>query len=86
MYPSSTLNRYHIYFRFKLLTRVQLFATLWIVAHQAPPSMGFFRQEYVSGLLFPSPGDFPNPGIKPTFPALQADSLPTEPKGKIAIF
>ena len=52
------------------------FATLWTVAHQAPPSMGFSRQEYWSGLPFPSPGDLPDPGIKPAFPALQADSLP----------
>ena len=50
------------------------FAALWIVAHQAPLSMGFFRQEYLSGLPFPSPGDLPNPGIKPTSPELRADS------------
>ena len=49
--------------------------TPWTVAHQAPLSMGFPRQEYWSVLLFPSPGDFPNPGIKPTSPALQVDSL-----------
>ena len=54
----------------------------WTVAHQAPPSMGFSRQEYWSGLPFPSPGDLPNPGIKPRPPALQADSLPAEPPGK----
>ena len=54
----------------KLLSHVQLFATPWIVAYQAPPSMGFFRQEYWSGLPFPSPGDLPNPGIKPGSPAL----------------
>ena len=52
--------------------------TPWAVAHQAPLSMGFSRQEYWSGLPFPSPGDLPNPGIKPEFPELQADSLPTE--------
>ena len=52
--------------------------TSWTVAHQAPPSMGFSRQEYWSGLPFPSPGDLPDPGIKPGSPALQADSLPTE--------
>ena len=51
-------------------------------AHQAPPSMGFSRQEYWSGLPFPSPGNFPNPGIKSRSPALQADSLPTELQGK----
>ena len=56
--------------------------TPWTVAHQAPLSMGFSRQEYWSGLPFPSPGDLPNPGIEPGSPALQADSLPTEPLGK----
>ena len=44
--------------------------------------MGFSRQEYGSGLPFPSPGDLPNPGIKPRSPALRVDSLPTEPPGK----
>ena len=48
----------------KSLSRVQLFATPWTVAHQAPPSMGFSNQEYWSGLPFPSPGDLPDPGIK----------------------
>ena len=50
--------------------------------HQAPPSMGFSRQEYWCGLPFPSPGDLSNPGIKPRSPALQADALPSEPLGK----
>ena len=50
----------------------------WTVACQAPLSMGFSRQEYWSGLPFPSPGDLSNPGIEPGSPALQADSLPTE--------
>ena len=50
----------------KLLQDVQLCATLWTVAHQAPLSMGFSRQEYWSGLLCPLPGDLPNPGIEPT--------------------
>ena len=50
----------------------------WTVACQAPLSMGFSRQEYRSGLPFPSPGDLPDPGIDPGSPALQADSLPTE--------
>ena len=59
----------------KSLSCVQLFATPWTVAHQAPPSMGFSRQEYWSGLLFPSPGDLPDPGIETRSPALQADSL-----------
>ena len=53
--------------------------TPWTVAHQAPLSMGFSRQEYWSGLPFPSPGDLPNPGIKPRSPALQADTLTSEP-------
>ena len=65
------------------LSYVQLFATLWPIACQAPPSMGFSRQEYWSGLPFPSPGDIPNPGIEPGSPALQADSLPSEPPGKL---
>ena len=54
----------------------------WTVAYQAPPSMGFFRQEYWIGLPFPSPGDLPEPGIEPGSPALQADSLPPESPGK----
>ena len=57
-------------------SHVWIFATLWTVAHQAPLSMGFSRQEYWSGLLCPPPRDLPNPGIKPGSPALQADSLP----------
>ena len=52
--------------------------TPWIVTRQAPPSMGFSRQVYWSGLPFPFPGDIPNPGIEPGSPMLQADSLPTE--------
>ena len=54
----------------------------WTVACQAPSSMEFPRQEYWSGLPFPSLGDLPNPGIKPASPALQAGSLPSEPPGK----
>ena len=57
-------------------------ATPWTVVRQAPLSMGFFRQEYWSGLPCPPPGDLPNPGIEPRSPALQADSLPPEPPGK----
>ena len=66
----------------KSLSRVRLFATPWTVAYQAPPSMGFSRQEYWSGLPFPSPGDLPNPGIEPRSPAFQADALTSEPPGK----
>ena len=56
-------------------------ATPWIIACQAPLSMGFSRQEYWSGLPLPSPGDLPDPGIGPGSPASQADSLPSEPPG-----
>ena len=61
----------------KSLSRVRLFVTSWTVAYQAPLSMGFSRQEYWSGLPFPSPGALPNPGIKPQSPELQADALPS---------
>ena len=64
------------------LSRVRLFVTPWTVARQAPLSMGFFRQEYWSGLPCRPPGDLPDPGIKPRSSALQADSLPAEPRGK----
>ena len=57
----------------QLVSRAQLFVTLWTVACQAPLSMEFSRQEYWSGLPFPSPGDLPDPGIEPRSPALQAD-------------
>ena len=67
----------------KSLSRVQLFATPWTVAHQAPLSMEFSRQEYWSGLPFPSPRDLPDPGIKPESSTLQADVLPSEPPGKL---
>ena len=63
-------------------SRVRLFATLWTVAYQVPPSMGFSRQEYWSGVPFPSPGDLPHPGIEPGSPALEADALASEPPGK----
>ena len=66
----------------KLLSCVRLFAIPWTVACQAPPSMGFSRQEYWSGLPFPSPGDLPDAGIKPGSPPLQADTLTSEPPGK----
>ena len=67
----------------KSLSRVRLFAIPWTVAHQTPLSMGFSRQEYWSGLPFPSPGGLPNPGIEPRSSALQADTLPSEPPGKL---
>ena len=59
-----------------VLSRVRLFAIPWTVAGRAPLSMEFSRQEYWSGLPFPSLGELPDPGIEPTPPAWQADSLP----------
>ena len=66
---------------YKLLSHVGLFATPWTVTYQAPLSMGFSREEYWSGLPFPPPEELPDPGIKPSSPALQADSLSSEPPG-----
>ena len=67
--------------KMKSLSCVPLFVTPWTVAHQAPPSMEFSRQEYWSGLPFSSPGDLSNPGIEPGSPTLQADALLSEPPG-----
>ena len=64
------------------LDHARFFATPWTVAHQAPLSMGFSRQQYWSGLPFHPPGDLPDPGFKPESPALQAASLPATPSGK----
>ena len=69
----------------RLLSHVQLFATLWTVAYQASLSMEFSRQEYWSGLPLSSPGDLPDPGIKPGSPGLEADALPCEPPAKSSI-
>ena len=60
------------------LSRVRLLATLWTVAHQVPLPISFSRQEYWSGLPFPSPGDLPDPGIEPRSPTLQADALTSQ--------
>ena len=68
------------------LSRVRLSETPWTVAHQASLSMGFFRQEYWSGLPFPSPGDLPNSGIEPRSPILEVDALTSEPPGKLFSF
>ena len=65
----------------KSLSHVQLFVTPWTVAHQAPLSTGSSRQEYWSGLPFPSPRDLADPGIEPTSSALQVDSLPLSHQG-----
>ena len=81
-------NRQHMYIRMCGLSHfshVQLFATPWTIACQAPLSMGFSRQEYWSGLPFPSPGDLPNPGLNPHLSRLlhwQVGSLPLVPSGK----
>ena len=66
----------------ELLSCIRLFATPWTVVYKAPLSVEFFRQECWSGLPFASPGDLPDPVIKPRSPALQADSLLSEPLGK----
>ena len=70
----------------KSLSRVRLFATPWTTAYQAPLSMGLCRQEYWSGLPFPSPGNLPDPGIKPGSPTLQAEALPSALSGKSISF
>ena len=62
------------------------FVTPSTIAHQAPPSMEFSKQEYWSGLPFPSPGDLPDPGIEPGSPVLQADALPSEPPEKPLLY
>ena len=72
--------------RVKSLSCVRLFATPWTIAYQASPSMGFFRQEYWSGVPFLSPGDLPDPGIEPGCPRLKADALSSEPPGNLYLF
>ena len=67
--------------KYQLLNCIGLFATPWIVAHQAPLCMELSRKEYWNGQPFPSPVYLPKPGIKPGFPTLQAESLPSEPLG-----
>ena len=64
----------------KSLSRVRPFAAPRTVAYRAPLSMGFSRQEYWSGVPFPSPRDLPDPGVEPGSPALQADALPSKPE------
>ena len=76
------MDRCSIQSEVKSLSHIRLFGTPWAVAYQSSPSMGFSRQEYQSGLPFPSPGDLPDPGIEPRSPTLQADALPSEPPGK----
>ena len=77
--PDNTWQSlYFMKVKVQSLSPVGLFATPWTVSYQVPPPIGFSRQEYLSGLPFPSPGDLPNLGIKPQSPALQADALPSE--------
>ena len=68
--------------RAQSFSHVRLFAPLWTVACQAPLSMGYPRQEYWSGLPFPPPGDLPDPGMEPMFPALAGGFFTTKPPGK----
>ena len=70
----------------KSLSCVWLLVTSWTAAYQAPPSMGFSRQEYWSGVPFPFLGHLPNPGMEPRSSALQADSLPSEPSALKSIW
>ena len=79
---SLPVARLFLKVKVKSFSRVRLFVTPWTVAYQASPSVGFSRQEYWSGLPFPSPGDLPNSGIEPGSPALGADALTSEPPGK----
>ena len=92
--PRLLIGLYHITSYFEIFRNYFLMAflgypwcllvTLWTVAHQAPPSMEFSRQEYWSGFPFPSPGNIPDPAIEPAYPvtpALQANSSPIEPLG-----
>ena len=81
VYHNATARKVKV----KSFSRVRLFATPWTVACQAPPPMGFPRQEYWRGLPFPSPGDLPDPGIEPWSSTLQADSLLSEPPRKPTI-
>ena len=80
------LSQVHVHAQW--LSCVQLFEAPWTVACQTPPPMEFSRQEYWSGLPFPSPGDLPNPGMEmePRSPALQANSLPAELPGKPMVY
>ena len=81
--PGPTPYNKKLFYRSKCqsISCVCLFVTPWTKAHQGPLSMEFSRQEYWTGCPFSSPGDLPNPGIKPRSPLLQADSLWSEPTG-----
>ena len=85
MQPDRGSPESNLKVRVKSLSRVCLFVTPRTVAYQAPHSVGFSRQEYWSGLPFPSPGDLPNQGIEPRSPAFHADTLTSEPPGNLAL-
>ena len=80
-FPSGGQSIRPLKAKVKSLSRIQLFVTPWTIAHQAPPSMGFSRQEYWSELPVPSPGDLSDPGIEPRSLALRAEVLTSEPPG-----
>ena len=83
----SHLNRYY-FNKVSVLSHVQLFATPWTVAHQAPVSMGFSREEYWSGAPSPPPGDLPSPGIEPrslTSPALAGEFFTTRATWEVLV-
>ena len=82
-YPLGKTETWPLLLSFSHFSLVRLFANPWTVAHQAPLLMGFSRQEYRSGLPFPSPGDLPDPGIELGSPVLQADSLPLRNQGSL---
>ena len=76
------MKKKRVFMHAQLHSCVGLFATPWTVTHQAPLSVGFPRQEYWGGLPFPTPGDIPDPGIEPVFPALAGRFFTMEPPGK----
>ena len=80
-FPSGGQSIRPLKAKVKSLSRIQLFVTPWTIAHQAPPSMGFSRQEYWSELPVPFPGDLSDPGIEPRSLALRAEVLTSEPPG-----
>ena len=82
LFARADSPRVYIMIKVKSFSRVRLFATPQTVAHQAPPSTGFSRQEYWSRLPFPSPDDIPDPGVEPTSPAFAGGFFTTEPPGK----
>ena len=88
MYQSESFKENVIYkiLLFSCSVMSDSLLTPWTVAHQAPLSMGFLRQEYWSGLPFPSSGDLPNPGIEPISPALAGAFFTTEPPGNPMIY